>query len=231
MALPTDNATPSVIPDRQTPGGGRPPNVTCLRAKELAWAKESQRDTRSGDSWCLELPGGVGGAGRGGIRTAGNAHPSPAAGPGLGEEHTKDPRPVGTLVSRQSPQRTTASTQRARRCHTGIGRTQAPVPFGLRTSPQEDLLLFPLLGDFSPIPIPKPPGSSLNLQTFPSSSTTLSQGLKWENPTLSLLKLKLKLCPLSGHFTSSKISPLPDSLSQGQPEPCSLCSLSPPELN
>ena len=200
MALPTDNATPSVTPDRQTTGGGGPPNVTCLRAKELAWAKESQRDTRSGDSWCPELPDGVGGAGRGGIRTAGNVHPSPAAGPGLGEEHTKDPRLVGTLASRQSPQRTAASTQRARRCHTGIGRPQAPVPFGPLTSPQEDLPLFPLLGDFSPIPIPKSPGSSLNLQTFPSSSTTLSQGLKWDNPTFSLFKLKLKFCPFSRSF-------------------------------
>ena len=200
MALTTDNATPSVTPDRQTPGGGGPPNVTCLRAKELAWTKESQQDTRSGDSWCLELPGGVGGVGKGGTRTAGNAHPTPAAGLGLGEEHPKDPRPVGTLASRRGPQRAAASTQRAGRSHTGIGRVQAPVPFGFLTSPQGELPLFPLLGDFSPIPIPESPGSSLNLQTFPSSFTTLFQGLKRENPTFSLLKPKLKFCPLPWSF-------------------------------
>ena len=200
MALPIDNATPSVTPDRQTPGGRGPPNVTCLRAKELAWTKESQRDTRSGDSWYLELPGRVRGVGRGRTRTAGNAHPSPAAGPGLGEEHSKDPRPVRTLASRRGPQRAAASTQRAGRSHTGRGKAQAAVPFGLLTSPQWDLPLFPLLGDFSPIPVPKSPGSNLNRQTFPSSSTTLFQGLKWENPTFSLLKPKLKFCPLPSSF-------------------------------
>lgn len=166
MALPTDNATPSVTPDRQTPGGRGPPNVTCLRAKELAWTKESQRDTRSGDSWCPELPGRVRGVGRGRTRTTGNAHPSPAAGLGLGEEHSKDPRPVRTLASRRGPQRAAASTQRAGRSHTDRGRAQAAVPFGLLTSPQGTSLSSPFLEIFLLSQSPNPQGLTSIVKPF-----------------------------------------------------------------
>ena len=166
MALPIDNATPSVTPDRQTPGGRGPPNVTCLRAKELAWTKESQRDTRSGDSWYLELPGRVRGVGRGRTRTAGNAHPSPAAGPGLGEEHSKDPRPVRTLASRRGPQRAAASTRGPGGATLAEARPKPQCLLGFSPAPNGTSLSSPFLEIFLLSQSPNPQGLTSIVKPF-----------------------------------------------------------------